>query len=275
MKIAVICFSAKGAALGEKVIRAFSGYGNEMAGYIAKKYAEPVNALSISPAFAPFASVYELVSRLFDSVDAFIFFSACGIAVRAVAPKIKSKLTDPAVVVCDEHGRFSVSLLSGHEGGANWLAEQVSAALQNTSVITTASGYSDETKDDGKPRNLALGVGFRGGVPSGDINRAVHTLLRFAKINPRRVSAMGTIDIKRGDEALARFAEDFGVPVNFYSAGELAAVPGEFSHSGFVYNAVGVGNVCERAAALCGGSGRLILRKASMKGVTIAVFEME
>lgn len=74
--------------------------------------------------------------------DGIIFVGACGIAVRAIAPYIRDKMTDPAVVSVDEHGRFAVALLSGHVGGANELAAQVAAATGGTPVISTATDLS-------------------------------------------------------------------------------------------------------------------------------------
>jgi cobalt-precorrin 5A hydrolase len=64
---------------------------------------------------------------------------AAGIVVRQIAPFLQGKNRDPAVVVVDEGGRFAVSLLSGHLGGANKLAHRVAEALGGTPVITTAT----------------------------------------------------------------------------------------------------------------------------------------
>lgn len=75
----------------------------------------------------------------FRGSSALVFISAMGIAVRAIAPHIKGKRLDPAVVVVDERARFSISLLSGHAGGANRLAEKIAGALGSTPVITTAT----------------------------------------------------------------------------------------------------------------------------------------
>ena len=75
----------------------------------------------------------------FPSDDALIFIGSCGIAVRAIAPFVQSKTTDPAVVVIDEQGTFCVSLLSGHLGGANALTELLAAFLGAVPVITTAT----------------------------------------------------------------------------------------------------------------------------------------
>ncbi len=81
----------------------------------------------------------ETVKQIFFDYEAIVFIMACGIVVRSIAPYLKDKRSDPAVVVVDEVGRFAISLLSGHIGGANRLAEKVAAILEGTAVITTAT----------------------------------------------------------------------------------------------------------------------------------------
>jgi cobalt-precorrin 5A hydrolase len=67
----------------------------------------------------------------FTSLDALIFIGAMGIVVRDMAPCLKSKLTDTAVVVLDEKGQFVISVLSGHLGSANALTKELANKFAN------------------------------------------------------------------------------------------------------------------------------------------------
>lgn len=84
-------------------------------------------------------SVSQCVSEWFQQVDGILFFSAAGIAVRAIAPCLVHKSQDPGVAVMDESGQFCISLLSGHMGGGNELARRVAEICGATAVITTAT----------------------------------------------------------------------------------------------------------------------------------------
>lgn len=88
------------------------------------------------------------LAELFGSVDALIFVGACGIAVRAIAPFLKSKTSDPAVLVTDERGLNIISLLSGHIGGANQLTRRIAQAIGANPVITTATDVNQRFAAD-------------------------------------------------------------------------------------------------------------------------------
>ncbi|CAK8722488.1 Cobalt-precorrin 5A acetaldehyde-lyase [Candidatus Electronema halotolerans] len=101
------------------------------------------------------------LARAWQDCDALICIMATGIVVRAIAPLLGDKRTDPAVLVCDEQGRFAISLLSGHLGGGNALARQVAALLGAQAVITTASDVLGHTALDLWARDLSLAVADR------------------------------------------------------------------------------------------------------------------
>ncbi len=126
MKVYVIAFTKKGTILAEKICQKL-----EKAMCFSMKVAqddiEIVTALD------------NWTQRAFEEADGIVFVGACGIAVRAIAPYLKNKYQDPAVVVADEKGQYCISVLSGHIGNGNVLAKKVANITNGTPVITTAT----------------------------------------------------------------------------------------------------------------------------------------
>jgi len=83
--------------------------------------------------------LHDLLGELVHNYSGLICIMATGIVVRTITPFLTHKSVDPAVVVLDEKGRFAISLVSGHLGGANELAEQVASLTGGKPVITTAT----------------------------------------------------------------------------------------------------------------------------------------
>ena len=84
-------------------------------------------------------SISEWTSEHFHRGNVLVYIGALGIAVRAIAPFIQGKTTDPAVICVGENGRFVIPVLSGHMGGANAYALEIAQALRAQVVLTTAS----------------------------------------------------------------------------------------------------------------------------------------
>jgi len=101
--------------------------------------------------------VGDVVPSRWAELDGLVLFVATGAAVRIVAPLLRDKATDPAVVCVDEAGRFAVALCGGHGGGANALARTVAAALGATPVVTTATDAVDLPSLDQLPGFVATG----------------------------------------------------------------------------------------------------------------------
>ena len=129
--IQIIAFTRRGAALAARLCGALEN----TAAFAPGKYsAAPVRPLT--------QSLADWTEQRFQTGNALVFIGAAGIAVRAVAPHVRGKDTDPAVLCIDEAARFVIPLLSGHLGGANRLAREIAGRLGSQPVITTATDVS-------------------------------------------------------------------------------------------------------------------------------------
>lgn len=118
--LGIISVTKKGDSLGEKVQKSLGGD-------LYKKSSNENFSLD------------KVTNLCFNKYKYLVFISSTGIAVRAIAKYLEGKDKDPAVVVVDVCNKFSISLVSGHLGGANKLTDKVANILGNTPVITTAT----------------------------------------------------------------------------------------------------------------------------------------
>ena len=337
MNAIIFSFTRNGAKISLQLQKYLDSCGFKTGLYTTRRYkaVDPV-LKEISP------SLQEMCKEAFSRCRLLVFIGATGIAIRSIAPCIRSKTKDPAVISIDEQGKFVIPLLSGHIGGANSLATGIAAFLGAVPVITTATdvnnlfavdewaarhnmsifnmdaaktfasylvdckkvGVNSEFPIKGslpkgmvlaeegpvgmaislrksvqpfvetvvlRPRILHLGIGCRRGTPMDKIEELVIQELTKLKVTLSVVKGIASIDVKKDEQGLLAFADVNVIPVRFYSAAELNAVQGDFTHSAFVEQTVGVDNVCERAAVLDSGGGRLILRKTGRNGVTLAI----
>ncbi|TCL74074.1 cobalt-precorrin 5A acetaldehyde-lyase [Hydrogenispora ethanolica] len=297
-------------------------------------------------------SVSQVVQEAFVKYSALILIMASGVAVRSVAPVLRDKRTDPAVIVLDEEGRFVISLLSGHLGGANRLAEEIAGLTGGTAVITTASdlnklpsldllakrlhlgiensyrltefagaivngdplvlwdrwglpeqwpehvrvvngpdltlsarekfliiaGYQEyPSLPSGtavlalRPACLVVGIGCCKGVPGVKIIGAIRRYFRERHWATGSIKTIATIDLKAQEPGIVEACQEFKVPLVTFSEAKLQTVMTGLQHSDFVEDTVGVGGVCEPAAILGAGNGRLIGTKDNLGQITLAV----
>ncbi|WP_446899843.1 cobalt-precorrin 5A hydrolase [Clostridium sp. LBM24168] len=129
MKIAVISVTESGNDISERIKDNFD------IDFYSKNSTLDFNLVSVS-------------KMAMKNYRAVVFISSTGIAVRAICEHVKSKTIDPAVIVIDSCGKFVISLLSGHLGGANRLAEGIAGILGAIPVITTATDNMGLTAPD-------------------------------------------------------------------------------------------------------------------------------
>jgi len=129
-RIAIIALTETGIALGHALKSLLVADGFTGCGLFSSRNSELAEQVESVPAF---------VRQSFGSFDAFLFIGSLGICVRSIALVLQGKQLDPAVINCDEAGRFVQSVLSGHAGGANALAGRVARLLGAQAVLSTSS----------------------------------------------------------------------------------------------------------------------------------------
>lgn len=203
-----------------------------------------------------------LTAEIFQQYGNLIYIMPLGVVTRAIAPHIKSKYTDPAVVTIDLVGRFTVATLSGHEGGANQVAEKAGKALNGEFVI----GTSTEAE-----KRVVLGIGCRKGVSSEDVKAAVDKALEESGEKIENVRLAATVEIKKAEQGLLEFCRQNEIPLRFIAIKEIENARLNVRESEFVKQTIGVGAVAEPCALLAAQKPELIQERIQHQNVTVAV----
>ena len=133
MKAVIFSYTRNGAKLSLRIRKCLQALDYETEVYTSEKYVEVDSSLKKS------AGCKESARQAFEDSQLIVYIGSCGIAVRAIAPFIKNKTVDPAVISIDEKGKFVIPLLSGHIGGANVIARKIAHEINAQAVITTAT----------------------------------------------------------------------------------------------------------------------------------------
>ena len=198
--IAVVAITRLGVETALKIREVLEKAGLNCKVYAPKKYSQN-GVVSLEVKFADF------IKQNYSLVDALVGVMATGIIIRSVAPLLESKLSDPAVIGVDSTGKFVISLLSGHYGGANELTRIIADGIGGTAVITTASDAMGKQSVDELARLLHLSiqnpeslVGVNSAIVNGD--KLVVVIIGDMTIPLEKVSCYDVKKVKDGVEAL-------------------------------------------------------------------------
>ena len=243
---AVICVDE----LGTFVIPLLSGHIGR-ANALARRMAEALTATAVITTATD-------INRKF-SVDTWATEHGCAISSMKLAKAVSAAILEGDIPLQSDFplvGTLPNGVISGETGNLGiYLTVSDKEPFENTLRLI--------------PKVLHLGIGCRRGTEKEAIERAVTQVFKENGLDFRAVQSAASIDLKKDEEGLLSFCEEQNIPIRFYSAVELEAVPGEFTPSPFVRKVTGVDNVCERAALI--GADHLIVKKTACHGVTVAV----
>lgn len=250
MKLALVTLSKKGLDLAEAVADALG----DASVYVHDDVPGAEN-------YHSFDRVIALTPKLFEAYDNVVYFMPTGVVSRAIAPCIKHKTTDPAVVVVDVAGRWAISLLSGHEGGANDLAMAVANVLDAEPIVTTTTEAE---------KTIVAGIGCRRGTTEDEIVDALKQALAAVGRSLDDVRLLATADVKKDEFGLLEAANRLQIPLRVIASDTIRNSPLEFSES-LAQEKLNLPGVAEPAALLAGRRTSLLLPKTAYKTVTIAL----
>lgn len=287
-------------------------------------------------------NVKKVLNEHIQDLDCIIGIMATGIMVRNICDLIKNKIEDPAVLVMDDQGKYVISLLSGHLGGANETALKIAQICDAEPVITTATDthgkmgidvlsrkYHLDIEDHEKikvfnsviienkvdlyvppqyefifedpwiknsynkfkssnnnlkasynnisinlkPKKLVVGIGARKGISEDKVKKAIYEAMKLLGLSFERINAISTAEIKENEQGIIKVASSLRVPLEIVKIDEIKKLKDAvLSSSEFVYKKFDIPGVCEPAALIAAGeNSRLIFKKTSYDGVTIAV----
>lgn len=183
----------------------------------------------------------DTVRQRFLADHRLILICAAGIAVRTLAPALRDKYQDPAVLILDEHGRFVVPILSGHEGGANEWARQVAELLDAQAIITGAQRYTQPL--------LVAGLGCNRGCPLQALLALLDDTLTRHGLQRSALQGLASIELKQDEPGLHALAMELKLPITFYPAAVLREYGDRLSsQSAIVFRETGCYGVAEAAA---------------------------
>ena len=158
-RLSIICFSRNGLESAARLRESINENGCEAALYVKCR-----DISDLKGAFRVEESLGEWTSNQMKEKNPILFIGAVGIAVRAIAPFVRDKLSDSPVIVMDEAARFCIPILSGHVGGANEIAIFLSSMAGATPVITTATDINDKFAVDVFARKNNLFITDKAGI---------------------------------------------------------------------------------------------------------------
>lgn len=243
---AVVCVDE----LGTFVIPLLSGHIGG-ANALARKLAESLHA-------TPVITTATDINRKF-SVDTWATEHGCAISSMKLAKAVSAAILEGDIPLKSDFpivGNLPNGVIPGENGNLGiYLTITDKEPFENTLRLT--------------PKLLHLGIGCRRGTEKEAIANAVEQVFRENGLDFRAVKCAASIDLKQDEEGLLSFCKEQNIPIHFYTAEELTALPGEFTPSPFVRKVTGVDNVCERSALV--GADNLIVKKTACHGVTVAV----
>jgi cobalt-precorrin 5A hydrolase len=187
--IAVVAITRRGVETALKIKNALASLEMPCTVYAPEKY--------LQAGVAPIdKKLDEFIRDTYSRVDAVVAVMAAGIIIRAVAPYLEGKLVDPAVLAVDASGRFVVSLLAGHYGGANMLTRIIAEGIGATPVITTASDAMGKQSVDELARMLHLAI----------VNPESLVAVNAALVNEERLALVLVGDVKIPADAVRGYA---------------------------------------------------------------------